>query len=146
MDEMNFDYINYITGIPNNMLDNFNNKTKDNNDITSPLVGLVRGNLFNNLYDQYKNYKPIIMEPNSPREDLLNKWRQYNFAIVDLNLYLDTNPNDKNAIKLLNNYITMAKELTEQYENMYGQLSVNSNNGANTFTWIKKPWPWEGGK
>ena len=151
MDDMNFDYINYIAGLSNNnMMNNYSgnnimDKMNDNN-ITNPLAGFIRGNMFSNLYDQYKNYKPIKIKKKNSKEDLLNKWRQYNFAIVELNLYLDTNPNDIEKIRLLNNYIDMERELQEKYESMYGQLSIDSNNAANTFTWIKKPWPWEGGK
>ena len=105
MDEFDFDYMNFLNGI-NSKSNSINNYSNDNisSKVIDPSVGFSRGNLFNNLYDQYKNYKPVMINPQSEKDALLNQWQQYNFAVVELNLYLDTYPNDVNALKLLNNY------------------------------------------
>ena len=66
--------------------------------------GFMRGNMFDDLYDQYKNYIPVEIVSNNNRQALLEKVMQYNFAMTDLNLYLDNYPNDANVIKIFNNY------------------------------------------
>ena len=99
--------------------------------------------MFSNLYDGYKNYKIYNVNSTNERENLLNQWQQYNFALVDLNLYLDTHPNDTNAIKLYNNYNNILKQISKKYESMYGPLTVNSDNNQNNWIWINSPWPWE---
>ncbi len=158
MNEYNFDYMNYLTNIPSSNKMNMNyNKQKNpyttqmlnnnsySNQILDPKEGFIRGNLFNNLYDPYKNYKPANINPKNEQEALLNQWQQYNFALTELNLYLDNYPNDTNAIRLFNNYNNILKQITQKYESMYGPLTVDTNNMSNNWTWINSPWPWEGG-
>lgn len=165
MNEYNFDYMNYVTSIPSSNKMNYN-KEKDkynvqmlkqispqmmnfdsyNNQILDPKEGFIRGNLFQNLYDGYKNYTPQEINPQNEREALLNQWQQYHFAIVDLNLYLDIYPNDTNALRLYNNYNNILKQIKTKYESMYGPLTISSNQtNQNSWTWINSPWPWEGG-
>jgi spore coat protein JB len=107
-----------------------------------PYLGFIRGNLFNNLYDPYKNYKPKDIEVNNERDSLLGQIQMYHFNITDLNLYLDLYPNDTKALQLFENYSSALKELCTQYEMKYGPLMVNNTTG-NRFNWIDNPWPWE---
>ena len=47
-------------------------------------------------------------------------------------------------LALFNDYIRKEKELTKEYENMYGPLCVDSiDNNENTFSWVEEKWPWE---
>ena len=166
MNEYGFDYMNYINNIPSNMIDMVNkinvSKSNDNmnmfnkfkinkeasmiykNETLEPYEGFIKGNLFKNLYDPYKNYKPQQLNANNEREALLYQVMQYKFALIELNLYLDTNPNDKEAIELFNKYQRMEKQMCKQYESMYGPLTIDSeylNN--NNWVWNNSPWPWE---
>lgn len=170
MNDYGFDYMNYITNIPNNMKYNKQEK-KDmdyaanklntssinykmsNQNMTNmipkqqpidPVKGWLRGNLFANLYDPYKNYKPDNLEPKNERETLLYQVMQYKFALIELNLYLDTHPNDMEMIKLYNKYLKIEKQMCDKYESMYGPLTLDSNYlDKNTWEWLKSPWPWE---
>lgn len=166
MNEYGFDYMNYINNIPSNMIDMVNkinvSKSNDNmnmfnkfkinkeasmiykNETLEPYEGFIKGNLFKNLYDPYKNYKLQQLNANNEREALLYQVMQYKFALIELNLYLDTNPNDKEAIELFNKYQRMEKQMCKQYESMYGPLTIDSeylNN--NNWVWNNSPWPWE---
>ncbi len=166
MNEYGFDYMNYVNNIPSNMMDMVNkinvSKSNDNmnmfdkfkinkeasmiykNETLDPYEGFIKGNLFKNLYDPYKNYKPQQLNANNEREALLYQVMQYKFALIELNLYLDTNPNDKEAIELFNKYQRMEKQMCKQYESMYGPLTIDSeylNN--NNWVWNNSPWPWE---
>lgn len=123
------------------------NNTNINNNLVEPKEGFLRGNLFNNLYDPYKNYRYGMLKATSAREELLFNILMYKFALIELNLYLDTNPNDINILNLYNKYLSEEKKLCDQYEKSYEPLTVDSEHlGNNTWKWIKSPWPWEGTK
>ena len=150
MNDYGFDYMNYINNITSNMMDmnkfnmNQKKKTNQNNQITEPYDGLIKGNMFSNLYDPYKNYRPKELESNTEREALLYQVMQYKFALIELNLYLDTNPNDKNALELFNKYSDIEKKICKKYESMYGPLVIDSENqNEYSWQWNKSPWPWE---
>lgn len=111
----------------------------------NPTEAYNYGNLFADLYSQYKNYKPIILTARNEREQLLLELSRLAFAAHELNLYLDLNPNDEAMLKLFNDYRRSASALTEQYEAKYGPLNIQSNSLENSpFVWEKAPWPWEG--
>ena len=72
------------------------------------------------------------------------KVQQYNFAVIELNLYLDVNPTDMEAISLLNNYKNVLGETVANYESKYGPLTVETTNiNYNSWAWNNGPWPWE---
>lgn len=159
MSDYGFDYMNYITNIPNSM--NYNQPQKTNMNFTmnnqnmmpnmvqkqqtlDPTQGWMRGNLFANLYDPYKNYKPMELKPKNERETLLYQVMQYKFALTELNLYLDTHPNDTEMIRLFNQYQDIEKQMCDKYESMYGPLTLDSNYlDKNKWVWKNSPWPWE---
>ena len=76
------------------------------------------------------------------REALLKKISTYQFAALDLQLYLDTHKDDAEAIKKMNMYKEKAMPLIEQFESKYGPLRKSVTEG-NNWSWIKAPWPWE---
>lgn len=77
------------------------------------------------------------------RVKLLREVMAADFTVIDLNLYLDTHPNEQNAIYLYNNSVQRAKMLREQYERTYGPLTPFTHNYKNAWQWIERPWPWE---
>lgn len=76
------------------------------------------------------------------RELLLKKISTYKFAALDLQLYLDTHPDDEDTINKMNMFKEKAAPLVEKYERKYGPLT-KSETEANNWSWIKAPWPWE---
>jgi len=122
---------------------NSNNHMNQNNNLAEPYEGFIRGNLFNNLYQQYKNYKPARLVPNNEQAELLLNVNQLSFAAHELNLYLDVFPNDTNMIRLFNQYQAMANEAVKQYESKYGPLTVSAQSNSDRFSWEAYSWPWE---
>lgn len=125
----------------------FMNKFQINNqkNLTTPKIGLDRGNLFNNLYDPYKNYRYKELNPTNKREELLFDIMKYKFAMQELTLYLDTNPQDTEAINLFNKYMHDELMACNEYEKKYGPLTLNNMQpNKNNWQWIESPWPWEG--
>lgn len=68
------------------------------------------------------------------------------FALDELGLYLDTHPDDREALELFQSYSALARQGREKYESLYGPLERRSVAADGTYTWIRNPWPWEGGK
>ena len=156
MNEYGFDYLNYVTNIPNNMNYSKNkamNYMQDNQikfhmpnqaQMLDPYQGFIKGNLFANLYDGYKNYKPEELNPSNEKDALMYQLMQYKFALIDLNLYLDTHPDDNNVLNLYQQYLTIEKQMCNKYESMYGPITLDSVYlGNNSWNWDNNPWPWE---
>ncbi|MFA5407477.1 MAG: spore coat protein CotJB [Bacilli bacterium] len=106
--------------------------------------GFVRGNMYAELYNPYTPNEPFKLTPQNDKEGLLNKVREYEFALVDLNLYLDTHPEDIEKIKAYNQYLLLEKQATNEFETKYGPLTLCSE-ALNTspWAWVSNAWPWE---
>ena len=139
----NYNYLNddWYKDVRNNLY-NANNNKKDS--LFTPAEGYDKGNLFSNLYDQYKNYKPETLRASNERERLFLELSRMHFAAHELNLYLDLNPNDRGMIVLFNDYRRKVIELTKEYESKYGPLTTMGDSLDQTpFMWEKTAWPWE---
>lgn len=66
------------------------------------------------------------------------------FAVNDITLYLDTHPQDRNALNLHKQYVAEYEKAKKYYENNFGPLSIYAN--MNNWTWVYDKWPWEGGR
>ncbi len=75
-------------------------------------------------------------------------WRQkidaYDFAILEMALYLDTHPDDEDAMKTREAYMKKRCELIEEYEKNFGPYVVTQNDVCgDRWTWVDDPWPWD---
>ena len=138
---MTQDYYNYTNNNYNQPLYN-QDVTKTN--ILDPYSGFIRGNMFLELYNGYKLNNPYEITPMNEQAELLTYIDSLGFAMIDLNLYLDVNPNDRDALELFNQYRTQNNEYVRQYESKYGPLLLSSN-ALTTYPWAwnNSPWPWE---
>lgn len=139
---------NNFYNIPEDWYKDFNNTfqpTNNNVSLAEPKEAFLRGNLFNNLYEPYKNYKYGELKVTNKKEELLFNILMHKFALTELNLYLDTHPNNSQMINLYKEYLKEEKRLCDQYEMNYGPLTTDTLNiDSNNWDWIKSPWPWEG--
>ena len=125
----------------------FNVSNNMNNSNIDPKEGFLRGNLFDNLYKPYKNYTYGNLKATNKKEELLYNLLMYKFALIELNLYLDVNPNDMMMLNLFKKYQMEEKKLCNEFEKNYGPLTLDSEYlGNNNWKWINSPWPWEGTK
>ena len=143
---MNFDTfedIDYFTNISNSNSNNFNNFNLDS-DLYGPYEGYLKGNLFKNLYDSYKNLKPNKLNIKSEQDELLLNVNELSFARHEMNLLLDNKPNDKNALNKFNRFREMENKARNNYDRRYGPLDITSNDMENIpFAWENTKWPWE---
>lgn len=106
--------------------------------------GYIRGNIFNNLYQPYKNIIPKQIPAHNSKEELMNEINKYTFYCTELTLYLDLYPTDSNAINLFNQYNTQLDKLKTMYESKYQVLCLDSKYlQATPWKWLEGPWPWE---
>ncbi len=134
---MNYDF--YDMGLNNGYMPYDDNYSKI--DLYNPYEGFLKGNAFQNSYIPYKNYKVSKIKINSEKEELLFNISEYGFMMHDMNLYLDINPNNKEALEKFNEYRNKTNELITKYERKYGPLCVTASDNNQLFNWIEK-WPW----
>ena len=77
------------------------------------------------------------------REELLMQIKEYQFAVTDIALYLDTHPEDEKALCLHREYTRKLKDLRDKYQKVYGPLTIEYP--CNKWRWLEMPWPWERG-
>lgn len=111
----------------------------------TPEEGYDKGNLFTDLYEEYKNYQPVTLRATTEQGKMFLELSRYAFAAHELNLYLDLHPEDATMLALFNDYRMRANELMMKYEEMYGPLTISSDALSNGFLWEKDAFPWEGG-
>ena len=141
----NYNYFNeFNETFPNQNFSNFNITQQNNNNMLfGPYEGFIKGNMFKNIYEQYKNYQPIQLIPKNEQEEALLNLNQMQFAMHELNLYLDVFPNDTNAMTQFISFRNNYNRLLMDYENKYGAINVNSTVLNTTpFGWSTTPWPW----
>lgn len=146
-----FSYLNEMPNWNNQTINpkqnlNFNKCNFDGKTVPSNLYdvysGYIRGNMYPDLYNQYKINKPYDINPLNKQAEMLTELNAYCFAAHDLNLYLDTHPKDREMINLYNEYRQKADKLTKKYEKEYGPLNT-SGEMTSPWSWNDNPWPWE---
>jgi len=85
------------------------------------------------------------MHKNEECRKLLRRMQELEFVAVELNLYLDTHPNDTRAIMEYNRIHDELMQVSEEYNRTCGpHLGFGqSRNMGNTWLWAEQPWPWE---
>lgn len=78
---------------------------------------------------------------------LKKKIHEYDFALHELNLFLDSHPTNERAFALLKEYRKMREALIKQYVEKFGNYvnTVDDARAEGCFEWLKGPWPWENG-
>ncbi len=110
--------------------------------ILSPMEGFLRGNMFQDEYEPYKNLTYFKLVGRDEQERLLYQVMALSFAVNDLNLYLDLHPDDKEVLALFKKYVNEEEMKCQEYVKKYGPLEVSEVNGSK-FNWINSPWTWD---
>ena len=65
------------------------------------------------------------------------------FAAHEAALFLDTHPNDKNALEYFRKMTDEAKNAAKLYVEQFGPLTVDEAGMGGSWDWVENPWPWE---
>lgn len=80
---------------------------------------------------------------NCKRDELLKQLTVLDFMLVDLGLFLNTHPDEQEAIAEYNQVVIEADRVRAQFEQHYGSLcSFRSKSPTSSWIWPADPWPW----
>ncbi|MFD2371948.1 spore coat protein CotJB [Brevibacillus sp. GCM10020057] len=75
---------------------------------------------------------------------LLTELQAIDFALVELNLYLDTHPHDVQAIEQFNELTQQRWKMASDFEALYGPLmNFGRSYSGYPWQWNDTPWPWQ---
>ena len=80
------------------------------------------------------------------KEMMLRRLSSIHFALVELNLFLDTHPENTEALKAFKSYEEKFKVLLKDYQARFGPIVARDSSDNTGWDWIKGPWPWENTK
>lgn len=76
---------------------------------------------------------------------LMLKIMQYDFAITDLKLYLDTHPDDVDSLCTHQRLCKEYEKMYDEYCRMYGPINSYKAGANAPWSWGEECMPWEGG-
>lgn len=81
------------------------------------------------------------------KQELLRKIQELAFCAVDLNLFLDTHPNNQQALQDYRYVLSNVDKLKDLYNKNFGSFMNFSEASAegNYWSWVseEEKWPWE---
>ncbi len=103
-----------------------------------PRTALVRGTLFPGLDLPFMGMVNQKEQPVTPKTEL----QTLGFVLQELALYLDTHPQDKEALDLYRNYQKIYHKGMMEY-NEDCPLKHGMPTKGERYRWLDDPWPWE---
>lgn len=87
------------------------------------------------------------MHFSNEQEKLLHDIGVLDFVVIELALYLDTHPADRNAMEYYNHYNRMTNQAKKDYAEKFGPLTLAlaDTSDCSEWNWATLPMPWEGG-
>lgn len=76
---------------------------------------------------------------------LMHRLQTSSFAVDDLELYLDTHPDDQQALEAFCQVRAIRDLVVKQYQAEVGPLTAEESPCGTHWAWADRPWPWEGG-
>ncbi len=82
------------------------------------------------------------MDKNYPLNKLMEKICKVEFALDEVNLYLDVYPNCREALAYYHKLMAVREKLVAEYE-MKSPITHYGNRSTTSWDWIESPWPWQ---
>lgn len=115
---------------------------RKNNMFYNENEGFIKGNIQKKIYNPYKNYNPNMPVVNNDKDRMLLEIQKYGFYLIDLGLYLDMHPTDKEALATFNENKTKYYRLINEFnKNCYPLMFIDSNN-SDSYKWLEGNFPW----
>lgn len=74
---------------------------------------------------------------------LIRKISEHQFKVLELRLFLDTHPENKEVMEKFTKACQEYMELVKKYEEKFGPLTICGDFGDDCVGWTNNPWPWE---
>jgi spore coat protein JB len=75
---------------------------------------------------------------------LLEELQAIQFVLVELTLYLDTHPDDEQAIEQFNQFARQSQVMANKFEKKFGPLfNFGLSTSRAPWQWLEQPWPWQ---
>ncbi len=78
------------------------------------------------------------------QQNMMRRLQVQSFALDDIRLYLDTHPDDQNAMAYYHKYLHLREQTVAEYVKRFGPLNSLQVESDSRWTWVDEPWPWEG--
>lgn len=75
---------------------------------------------------------------------LLKMLSEVSFVMDELSLFLDTHPDEQDAIACYQEYHTLREELLKEYAEKFGPLRMQDVTDSTQWLWATQAWPWKG--
>jgi spore coat protein JB len=86
------------------------------------------------------------MRGEKSRAAMLYEIGMLGFAVVEMTEYLDTHPQETEAIEYLKHFLRLKNQMEKEYSYLYEPLNISyAESSGNTWKWALAPMPWEGG-
>ncbi|MDE5781283.1 MAG: spore coat protein CotJB [Lachnospiraceae bacterium] len=86
-----------------------------------------------------------MMNPNNERAKLMRMIEELSFALDDTRLFLDTHPDNQEALMYYERTMQLRNRAVKDYTNKYGPINQYYINLSDGWTWNDCPLPWNGG-
>ena len=73
---------------------------------------------------------------------LLKEIQLTEFTVTEATLYLDTHPDDQEALRYYQSAKQRLDTKTAEYQAKYGKIMAGKN-GQMRWAWVDEPWPWQ---
>ena len=104
-----------------------------------PRKAMVRGTLYPGLDLPFMG---MVNQNNLPVTPL-SEVQVLAFAVQELALYLDTHPEDTEALELYRQYQQLYQKVSQAYEREKRPLNHAAPGQGDTYAWLDDPWPRE---
>ena len=104
-----------------------------------PRKAMVRGTLYPGLDLPFMG---MVNQNNLPVTPL-SEVQVLAFSVQELALYLDTHPEDTEALELYRQYQQLYQKVSQAYEREKRPLNHAAPGRGDTYAWLDDPWPWE---
>ena len=85
--------------------------------------------------------------PTGNQKQLFHFINEVSFAAYEALLFLDTHPDDQDALVYFHKYNHLRNADMKEYAHYYGPLTISTADDCSSkcWEWMNQPWPWEGG-
>jgi len=77
------------------------------------------------------------------RTDLLNQLAALDFALLDLQLFLNTHPQNGEALQMYADCLRQSTAVRNAFEQRFGPLTPRCCADDGKWLWGEQPWPWQ---